>query len=198
MIAPRARCVMLIATVLLGGCERSMHDMYDQAKYKTLAPSPLFDDGRSERRPPRDSVALDQGAIADSSSGRRGAAAVDDAMPKPITMAMLVRGRQRYQVYCEPCHGAGGDGDGMVVRRGFPTPPSYHTDRLRDAPDQHLYQVISNGYGIMYRYGDRIAADDRWAIVAYIRALQLSRHATRDRLAPQDLRQLNASAKVKP
>ncbi len=92
-------------------------------------------------------------------------------------MALLQRGRERFDVYCSPCHSVVGDGDGMVVRRGFPAPPSYHIERLRAAPDHHFYDVITHGYGVMYPYGDRVAPDDRWAIVAYIRALQLSQHA---------------------
>jgi mono/diheme cytochrome c family protein len=207
MIGRHARVVVLVIVLVLGGCERSMHDMYDQAKYKPLAPGPLFDDGRSERKAPPGSLALGTGATADSSGGRRGLAVVsggtgkastaasgaDPSMPVRMDMALLRRGRQRYDIYCAPCHGASGDGTGMVVQRGFPAPPSYHTQRLRDVPDQHIYQVISDGYGIMYRYGDRIAPHDRWAIVAYIRALQLSRHAPRDRLEPQDLLRLNGA-----
>jgi mono/diheme cytochrome c family protein len=109
-----------------------------------------------------------------------------------LTKALLVRGRQRFDIYCAPCHGRSGDGAGMVVQRGFPAPPSYHTDRLRHAADSHFYQVISDGYGVMYPYADRVTPHDRWAIVAYIRALQLSQHATRDRLDAQDIARLGA------
>jgi mono/diheme cytochrome c family protein len=97
--------------------------------------------------------------------------------PLPLTLTTLARGRDRFDVYCAPCHSIVGDGDGMVVRRGFPRPPSYHTDRLRKAPDAHFYSVITNGYGVMYAYADRVSPADRWAIVAYIRALQLSQNA---------------------
>jgi mono/diheme cytochrome c family protein len=155
-----------------------------------------------------------QGAAADTASGRRGhitlppdpgpALPLDAqgrslaqgvqtrryANPLPITLALLQRGQQRFDIYCAPCHGLSGNGDGMIARRGFPAPPSYHTDHLRKAPDSHFYQVISDGYGVMYPYADRISPHDRWAIVAYIRALQLSQHAPRDRLAPQDLARL--------
>ncbi|HET7401270.1 MAG TPA: cytochrome c, partial [Usitatibacter sp.] len=99
------------------------------------------------------------------------------AMPYPVTLALLQRGQERYGIYCVPCHSPLGDGDGMVARRGFPHPPSYHIDRLRRAPDRHFYDVITNGYGVMYAYGDRVAPPDRWAIVAYIRALQRSQGA---------------------
>jgi len=92
--------------------------------------------------------------------------------PPPVTLALLERGRQRFDIYCAVCHGPTGYGDGMVVQRGFPAPPSYHIDRLRKAPIQHFYDVITSGYGVMYSYAQRVAPADRWAIIAYIRALQ--------------------------
>jgi cytochrome c553 len=98
--------------------------------------------------------------------------------PPPVTMALLERGRQRFDIDCSPCHGRFGDGDGMIVRRGFPHPPSYYIERLREAPNQHFYDVITHGYGVMYPYADRVAPADRWAIIAYIRALQTSASAT--------------------
>jgi mono/diheme cytochrome c family protein len=94
--------------------------------------------------------------------------------PPPVTDALLARGQERFDIYCAPCHGRTGDGNGMIVQRGFPRPPSYHIDRLRQAPIQHFYDVISNGYGVMYSYAVRVTPADRWAIVAYIRALQAS------------------------
>lgn len=179
---------------LLAGCERGMHQMYDQPRYRTQQPSPLFADGNSARIGPRGSVAVAGGVAADTSSGRRGLLATTQAAePAAWDLALLQRGQQRYDIYCAPCHGATGSGDGMVVQRGFPAPPSYHADRLRQAPDAHFFDVISNGYGVMYRYGDRISPEDRWAIVGYIRALQLSQHATRDRLRPEDITRLEAS-----
>ncbi len=118
----------------------------------------------------------------------------DYANPLPPTAALLQRGRERFDIYCAPCHGRSGYGDGMVVRRGFPAPPSYHTDALRHAPDSHFYQVITHGYGVMYPYAARVSPRDRWAIVAYIRALQLSQHAPRDVLTAQDLARLDMPA----
>ena len=97
--------------------------------------------------------------------------------PPPLTLALLQRGQERFRIYCTPCHSELGDGDGMVVQRGFPHPPSYHIDRLRNAPTQHFYDVITHGYGAMYSFAGRVAPVDRWAIAAYIRALQLSQHA---------------------
>jgi len=96
----------------------------------------------------------------------------------PVTLALLERGQDRFRIYCTPCHSELGDGRGMIVQRGFPPPPSYHTDRLREAPVQHFYDVITNGYGAMYSFADRVQPEDRWAIAAYIRALQRSQHAT--------------------
>lgn len=96
----------------------------------------------------------------------------------PVTLALLERGRHRFDIYCAPCHGRDGSGNGMIVQRGFPHPPSYYSDALRNAPSQHFYDVITHGYGVMFPYGDRVEPDDRWAIAAYIRALQASASAT--------------------
>jgi mono/diheme cytochrome c family protein len=95
----------------------------------------------------------------------------------PVTMALLERGQQRFDIYCAPCHSKVGDGHGMIVERGFPQPLSYYIARLRDAPNQHFFDVITHGYGAMYSYADRVAPEDRWAITAYIRALQASASA---------------------
>jgi mono/diheme cytochrome c family protein len=153
-----------------------MHDMYEQPKYLPGAPSSLFFDGSSARTPPA-------GSVPERS--------VDSEQP-PTNLQLLERGRGRYNIYCAPCHGEGGHGDGMVVQRGFPAPPTYHSNALRKAPDSLLYDVITNGYGVMYPYADRLTPGDRWAIVAYIRALQLSQSAPRSRLDDQDLRQLDS------
>ena len=104
-----------------------------------------------------------------------------------MTAALLDRGHERFGIFCQPCHGAGGDGNGIIVQRGMPRPTSYHDERLRAADDQHFFDVITNGYGAMYSYASRVPPGDRWAIVAYIRALQLSRHASIDDV-PQDAR----------
>jgi len=104
--------------------------------------------------------------------------------PPPVTLALLQRGQRRFGIYCTPCHGEVGDGHGMIVERGFPAPPSFDGDRLLAAPSQHFYDVISNGYGVMFSYADRVAPADRWAIAAYIRALQASQHAAVAGLPP--------------
>jgi mono/diheme cytochrome c family protein len=177
--------IVLLAVLALGGCEKMMRNMYDQPRYKPMRESRLFPDGTSARSPVPGTVAAASGNLAGTSSGRIGAeqaqleATLDNAqtMPFPITMQLLHRGQERFNIYCMPCHSPVGDGDGMVVRRGFPAPPSYHIDRLRHAPDRHFYDVMTNGYGVMRPYSDRVPPEDRWAIVAYIRALQLSQYA---------------------
>ncbi len=187
----RALRACVCACALLAGCERRMHDMYEQPRYDAGAASPLFADGRAERPPPPGAVPMAAGTLAATSSGRVGSDVVaqwrvanDSPQLPAITTALLARGQERYGIYCLPCHSAVGDGDGPVVRRGFPRPPSYHEQRLRDAPDRHFYDVISNGYGIMHSYADRVAPADRWAIVAYVRALQWSQNAPVAQLPP--------------
>lgn len=168
----------------LAGCERQFAGMYRQPRFDPGDATSLFGDGRAERAPPAGSVPLAMGDLAATSSGRRGrtepaarAAAMAASAPPPLTRALLQRGQDRFDVFCVPCHSVAGDGDGPVVRRGFPRPPSYDEPRLRAAPDRHFFDVITQGHGVMPPYGDRVAPDDRWAIVAYIRALQLGRQA---------------------
>lgn len=161
----RAGLVLLAAFGLaLTGCGLSMTE---QRKLKTYAPTTLWPDGSSARPLPDNTVA--QGDV-----GRAAAATT----PPPVTDALLARGRERFDIFCSPCHGLAGDGDGVIVAHGFPQPPSYHLDRLLAAPVQHFYDVMTKGYGVMFSYADRLDPHDRWAVAAYIRALQLSRRAT--------------------
>ena len=176
----------LVALLMLAGCERTMRDMYDQPRYKPMHASPLFRDGTSARSPVPGTVAASSGVLAGTSSGRAGGRREEflsrlekaQEMPLPVTLELLRRGQDRFNIFCAPCHSPVGDGDGMVARRGFPPPPSYHSERLREAPDRHFFDVITRGYGVMFPYANRIEPDDRWAIVAYIRALQLSQYAS--------------------
>ena len=156
--------MLLGLTLALGGCGLSMTE---QRKLRTYAPSGLWPDQTSARPLPAGSVA--QGDLARQA---------EETSAAPVTKQLLERGQQRFDIFCAPCHGLAGDGDGVIVAHGFPKPPSYHLDRLRAAPAQHFYDVITKGYGVMYAYRDRVPPHDRWAIAAYIRALQLSRRAT--------------------
>jgi mono/diheme cytochrome c family protein len=185
-----AALLPMLLLLTLAGCERAMHDMYRQPRYDRDAASPLFPDGRADRPPPAGSVPAAMGDLAATSSSRRGRqelqarAAADAASAPRITPALLRRGQERFDIYCLPCHSPVGDGDGPVARRGFPHPPSFHEQQLRDAPDRLFYDVITNGYGVMYSYADRVTPQDRWAIVAYIRALQLSQGAPAAQVPP--------------
>jgi mono/diheme cytochrome c family protein len=115
-------------------------------------------------------------------------------MPSPITREFLVLGRTRYEAFCAPCHGITGYGNGMIVQRGFPAPPSFHTQRLRDVPPEYIVDVITNGFGRMFSYAYRVPEDERWAIAAYIRALQLSQNATLDDVPLEERQQLQGAA----
>ncbi len=151
--------------------------MQDQPKYVPLRESDFFGDSRSARPLVADTVA--RGELRDDDHLYTGMVGGKPAetFPFPVTRQVLERGRQRYDIYCSPCHDNAGYGNGMVVQRGFRRPPSYHIDRLRNAPPGYFYDVISNGLGAMYSYASRIRPEDRWAIIAYIRALQLSQNA---------------------
>jgi mono/diheme cytochrome c family protein len=163
------------AALLLAGCRLDMHV---QPKYLPDKPTNFFGDGRSERPQVPGTVAHGQlhtdELMYDGTINGEPA----NVFPFPITAADLARGQQRYNIYCSPCHGYDGNGRGMIVLRGFQQPPSYHIDRLRNAPVGHFFEVMTNGFGNMYSYASRVSPADRWRIAAYIRALQLSEHAT--------------------
>jgi mono/diheme cytochrome c family protein len=161
--------------VALVGCNQKMGE---QPAYRPYQSSDFFPDGTSARPIPADTVA--RGHLSDDTllfTGKDASGQDATEFPYPITRDVLERGRDRYSIYCVPCHGPLGDGDGIVVQRGFNPPPSYHSDRLRNAPVGHFFDVITNGYGAMPSYADQVPVDDRWAIIAYIRALQLSQNA---------------------
>jgi cbb3-type cytochrome c oxidase subunit III len=179
--------VAAMAWLLLGACRTDMHV---QPRYKSLEPSTFFDDGRSARPPVEGTVArghlrIDEHLYTGKVNG------VDvDTFPFPVTRAVLERGRERFNIFCSPCHDHTGSGNGIIPQRGFRHPPSYHIDRLRKAPVGHFFDVITNGFGAMYSFASRIAPRDRWAIVAYIRALQLSENATMADVPPEARSQL--------
>jgi mono/diheme cytochrome c family protein len=157
--------------------------MGDQPKDNPLAPSDFFADGRSARPLVENTVV--HGSVANDPLF---VPRDSNEFPLPVDQALLDRGEDRYKIFCTPCHGLQGDGNGMVAMRGMKHPPSYHQDRLRQAPNGHLFDVITNGFGAMYSYSAQISPRDRWAIVAYVRALQLSRNAKASEL-PADLRE---------
>jgi mono/diheme cytochrome c family protein len=161
--------------MLVSGCRLDMHL---QPKYLPYEPSDFFADGRSERQPVPGTVARGHLRIDELLYTGRENGVEADRFPFPITRADLERGRQRYNIYCAPCHDYSGSGRGMIVQRGFPQPPSYHVPRLRQASVGHFVQVMTNGFGAMYSYAARVEPADRWRIAAYIRALQLSQNAS--------------------
>ncbi len=173
-------CLLIIAAT--AACRR---DMQDQPKYTPLQPSSFFVDGRSARPIPANTIA--RGHLNDEDAFHTGAenGAFLDSIPVALSRPVLERGRQRYDIYCAPCHSGLGDGNGMIARRGFKIPANFHTDRLRQAPPGYIFQVISNGYGAMPDYSHQINVNDRWAIVAYVKALQLSRNATAADVPPE-------------
>ena len=184
---------LLAAAALLVGCRQ---DMQDQPKFVPLRPSSFFADGRSERPLVEGTVA--RGHLdADTAfyTGKVDGKLVD-TFPFPITRAVLDRGQERYNIYCSPCHDLLGTGKGMIYRRGLshPPPQSYHIDRLRKAPAGHFFDVITNGLGAMPDYAAQIEPRDRWAIVAYVRVLQLSQNATLDDVPPAERSDLTKGA----
>jgi mono/diheme cytochrome c family protein len=165
---------MCVVGALASACRQDMHD---QPKYVPLRQSSFFGDERSARPLVPGTVA--RGELRDDPLLYTGKVNGADAtvFPFAVDARVLARGRERFDIYCSPCHGRTGQGDGMIVRRGFRRPPTFHQDRLRDAPVGHIFDVITNGFGAMPDYAAQIRAADRWAIVAYLRALQLSEHA---------------------
>jgi len=185
-VAPLLLC--LGSTV---ACRRQQ--MEDQPRYKPLERSRFFEDERSARPLPEGTVARGHLRVdREMYLGKRGEQLLE-RFPFAITRRDLERGRERYDIFCSPCHGRAGTGEGMVVQRGFRPPPSFHLDRLREAPVGHFYDVVTNGFGAMWSYASRIPPRDRWAIVAYVRALQLSQNIRAGDLAPEDRRNLEAA-----
>ena len=194
--------LLLLCVVALAGCRR---DMQDQPKAKPYRSSAFFKDGLSSRPPVEGTVprgwlradkelytgkktstssATTQPGAAPATPGAEASQVASaypddvDKFPFPITQDILNRGQERFAIFCSVCHGMTGEGDGMIARRGFRKPPSYHEQRLRDAPVGHFYDVMTNGWGAMPSYAVQIPVEDRWAIIAYVRALQLSRPET--------------------
>jgi len=170
----RALPILLAVLVFLVGCRP---DMTNQPKATPLSESDFFSNGANARRPPAHTVARgdareDTAFYTGQTNGR-----YVTQLPVKLTRDLMIRGRERFDAICAECHDRTGSGNGMVVQRGFPQPPSFHVDRMRNAPIGHFFDVMTNGYGVMYSYATRVEPEDRWAIAAYIRALQLSHNA---------------------
>lgn len=179
----------LLTLALAGGCRQKMANA---ARYDPLEASDFFTDGMSAR--PRVPGTVARGEItADPffDSGKRGGQ-IADGYPMPVTLELVNRGQDRFDIYCAQCHGRVGDGNGMIPARGYRRPPTFHTDKLRQAPTGHLFDVMTNGFGAMPPYRNQVSPQDRWAIVAYIRALQLSQNATVADMPETERRKLDA------
>ncbi len=183
------RWALLVAVLLLPACRQDMHD---QPKLEPLEVSDFFADGQASRQPVPGTVArgwpvapspVETGLDAD---GKR-----VTALPVALDAALVARGQERYDIFCSPCHARTGDGNGMIVKRGFKQPESFHSARLRDIPVGYYFDVITNGFGQMSSYRTQVPVDDRWAIAAYIRALQLSRNAPAASLSAEDVDRLD-------
>ena len=173
---PAKLAILAIGLCLaLAGCRQNMHN---QAKYKTYSENDFFADGQTARVPPANTVA--RGDLRESPelyTGMTRAGQLVAEMPMPVTAQLLRRGQERFNIFCSPCHDRVGNGNGIIVQRGYKQPPSLHVDRLRASPPGYFFTVITNGFATMPSYAAQIPVADRWAIVGYIRALQLSQHA---------------------
>ena len=193
----KTRGSLLAAAGILLLCSGCRLDMHVQPRYNPYDPSDFFADGQSARQPvagtvPRGDLTLGPNELLYTGkiNGQ-----IADLFPFPVTQAVVERGRQRFDIFCSPCHGFAGDGDGMIVQRGFRHPPSFYEDRLKGAPAGHFFDVITNGFGVMYPYGYRVTPRDRWAIIAYIRALQLSRQVPVADVSDAERAQLTGNSK---
>jgi mono/diheme cytochrome c family protein len=188
---PPSRLLLVVAScAFLAGCRQDMHDA---PRYEPLEASTFFADGRGSRTlvantVPRGMLREDEHLYQGKVDGQ-----LTDTFPMPVTDQVMARGRERFNVFCAPCHGRTGQGNGMVVQRGFRAPPSFHDERLRTAPVGYFYDVQTNGFGAMSDYAAQVPVADRWAIAAYIRALQFSQRATVGDVPPERRAELDAA-----
>jgi mono/diheme cytochrome c family protein len=183
-----AATCLLVAAISAGGCRQDMHNT---PVGQPLRASMFFKDASSARPLVEGTVA--RGTLQDDQAfytGKNGATDAD-ALPFALTAEVLDRGENRFNIYCTPCHGLSGQGDGMIVRRGYRAPPSFHTDRMQQMAIGHFYDVMTNGFGAMPDYRAQISPRDRWAIAAYVRALQLSQHASAAELSAEERAKLS-------
>ncbi len=182
-----AACFLGVAALCLFGCG----NMKKQRYARPLTPTPHLNGGTSAQLPPAHTVPHadarpDEAAASDSALSGRG-----NPQPPPLTAQLVERGRERFTIYCAVCHGDDGYGRGIVVRRGFPAPPSFHDPRLIAVPVSYIVEVITKGHGVMYSYADRVAPSDRWAIAAYVRTLQLSQRVPANALSADERGRIN-------
>ncbi len=183
----------LLLLPLIAGCD--MQDMYRQPKREPLSPSTMFNDGMSARPAVADTVARGQlRTNAVFFTGKLNGKDVE-VIPLPVTKELLLRGQERFNIYCSPCHDRTGGGNGIVVQRGIRPPPSFHDPKLRAMPIGHFYDVMSNGFGAMQDYAAQVTPEDRWAIAAYIRALQYSEYAPAADVPAAELPKLKEAGK---
>lgn len=180
---------LVCLALLAAGCRQ---EMADQPRYDPLEPSAFFPDGRAARPVVAGTVARGQLREDDHLWRGRVAGELAATLPFPVTRELLERGRDRFNIFCAPCHDQAGGGNGMIVRRGYRRPPSLHDPRLREAPAGHFFDVMTSGFGAMPDYAGQIPVADRWAIVAYVRALQLSQYAPAGELEPEERQRLEA------
>ncbi len=179
---------LVVCLLLVAGC--GFLDMRDQPRYEPLEASSFFGDGQASRPLVANTVARGQLQADEHFYTGRVGDEFAKTFPFPPSRATLERGRERYDIFCSPCHSRVGDGQGMIVQRGFKAPPSFHTERLRQASPGYLFNVISTGLGAMPSYATQVPPEDRWATVAYIQALQLSQNATLDEAPPAERQRL--------
>ena len=181
----------LLFSIALTGCRR---DMFNQPSERPLDKSDFFQDNRMASRPLVPNT-IARGHLDEDEAFFRGMQGTNlvETFPIPVTREFLARGREKFDIYCAPCHGRTGDGRGMIVQRGFPAPPSFHIDRLRQASVGHFFDVVTRGYGMMFSYAARVDPEDRWAITAYIRVLQTSQNTPAGALTPTERAQLEAA-----
>ncbi len=182
--------VVLALMLFAAGCTMTMRV---QPRVDPYEPAAFFPDGRSALLPVEDTVPYGEARTDDALYTGQVDGQYVETFPFEITQADLERGQERYNIYCAPCHGYTGDGDGMIVQRGFRQPPSFNQDRLREAEPGYFYYAITNGFGSMPSYANRIPVRDRWLIIAYIKALQLSQHAPVSELPQEDVAKLEAT-----